>query len=130
MSEQSTTVKLLSAEEILAADDLDYVDVEVPEWTPPGRPAHSVRLRAMTAGTAMAFAADVANEQKKREAMVRLLLECAVDEEGVPIFKAEHLAALQEKSFKVFQRLQNEALILNGFATEEGEEEGEAEKND
>jgi hypothetical protein len=130
MSEQGSKVRLLSADEILGADDLDYIDVLVPEWTPPGQEPASVRLRSMSAGTAMQFAVDVADGQKRQQAMVRLLVECAIGEDGEPLFAEEHLEALQSKSFKVFQRLQNEALKLNGFATEEGEEEGEAEKND
>ena len=126
----SQKVVLLSAEQILAADDLDTVDVPVPEWTPPGQPTASVRLKAMSARMAMQFAAEVTDESKKREAMVRLVLTCAIDDAGEPLFTEAHLEALQAKSVRVFQRLQDKALVLNGFAVEEGEEEGQAEKND
>ncbi len=128
---------LLSAEEILASKDLDYVDVPVPEWTPGYAEAggenqteievRKIRIQVMSAAQAMSFAAAQEDEEQRRLMMIKLVADCAVDAEGEPLFSADNVEALTHKNFRVFQRLQAEALVLNGFATEDeggtGEEE-------
>ncbi len=124
----ATPIPLLSAEEILGSKDLDYVDVPVPEWTPEGESEpRCVRMQVMSAAQAMGFAAAQEDEEQRRLMMIKLVADCAVDAEGAPLFSAENVEALTHKNFRVFQRLQAEALVLNGFAKEAGEDE---EKND
>lgn len=133
---------LLSADEILAADDLDYEDVPIPEWTPGYRPGDAssdeplvavrcVRLRVMTGEEAIQFTEDQENAETARDTMIRLVATCAVDERNEPLFTRDQVVALSAKSFPVFKRLQRATLLLNGLATEEpdGEDAQEATKN-
>jgi hypothetical protein len=122
---------LLTADQILGAEDLDYVDVPVPEWTPAGQETLCVRMQVMSAKEAMTFAAEQGDKKKRRDAMVKLICRCAIDDKGERLFTDDQMDALYEKNFRVFQLLQNEALKLNGFAVEDEEEDAdEAAKND
>lgn len=117
---------LLTAAEILAGTDvtrLESIEVEVGEWTPGWTPdndveARKVRLRVMTGDEAMVFAADQIKPGKKN-AMMRLICTCAVNEDSRAIFTQAQLKEIGGLSFGVLQRLQNAALILNGFAEED-----------
>lgn len=123
---------ILSAAEILAHTDastLEYVDVPVPEWTPADcEEPMKVRLRVMTGEEAIEFAEHQAalnapmqpgQARPKRDAIMRLVCQCAVDEEGQPLFTRAQLEELGKLSFAVLQRLQDKALVLNGFAEED-----------
>lgn len=121
---------LLTAEEILAGADvtrLESIEVEVGEWTPGWTKANDVeprkvRMRVMTGDEAMDFAADQAKPGKK-DTMMRLICKCAVNEQNEPVFTEQQLGQIGSLSFGVLQRLQNAALILNGFAEEENAQE-------
>ena len=122
----SMTGKLLTAEEILAADDLTHTDVPVPEWTPGyieggELEARSVRLRVMTADEAIVFATSTQSGDagERNELVVTLIAACAIDENGERLFSQEQVGALKKKSFVVYQRLQEAVLLLNGFADED-----------
>jgi hypothetical protein len=126
---------LLSAEEILAADDLRHTDVPVPEWTPGyieggDVEPRAVRLRVLQADEAIDFATSLqgADAGVKNELVISLIAVCAIDENGDRLFAEDQVAGLRKKSFSVYQRLQNAVLILNGFADEE--KAIEAEKKD
>lgn len=133
---------LLSADEILAGTDpsrLEYIDVPVPEWTPGyGDPKagdikpKKVRLRVMTGDEAMEFAdhqqalsvpLQPGQPKPKRDSMIRLVCQCAVDNDGNPLFTEAQLTQLGGLSFAVLQRLQDAALVLNGFAKEDDAQE-------
>jgi hypothetical protein len=127
---------LLSAAEILAADDLDFEDVPIPEWTPgyvAGAPdeenpePRSVRLRVMTGDEAIQFTEEQDDPALARDTMIRLVATCAVDENGEQLFSPGEVARLKSKSFPIFKRLQRVAMLLNGLAEESDPEE---EKND
>lgn len=123
---KKATEGLLTAEEILGADDMSHVDVPVPEWTPnyvDGDEPRKLRIQVMSAAGAIRFAEAQGDQEKARDAMVRMVVECAVDDNGVRIFTEEQIVQLREKSFAVFQRLQEAALVLNGFATNDAGEE-------
>lgn len=106
---------LLTEEEILSADDLDYVDVPVPEWTPKGAAKPKcIRLRAMSAADGIKFTEEIGGEARKN-GMVKILVACAIKADGSPMFTAQQLEALKKKNIRVFSRLQDEALKLNGF---------------
>ncbi len=128
---QEATAGLLTAEDILGSEDLDYVDVEVLEWTPGYKPggrvvkARKIRLQVMSANQAMGFAAEQKDDAKRRAAMIRLVRDCAVNENGERLFTTDQLDALLKKNFRVFQLLQDHAMVLNGFATEDDDEGGE-----
>lgn len=123
---------LLTAEEIIAADDIEYRDVPVPEWTPGyvkggDVEPRCVRLRTMTAAEAIEFATEFSSlDQAGRNAVIIVMIaKCAVDAEGNPLFSEEQVGSLRSKSFPVYNRLQKEVLDLNGFGDEETATEAE-----
>ncbi len=98
----------LSADDILATDDLATTKVYVPEWK------SSVRFRAMSAFEAIRFQEGLAGPQRK-EAWVKIFALCAVDADGQRLFTNEKMEALRKKSTPVFLRLQKMLMTLNGF---------------
>lgn len=93
---------LLTAAQILAADDLPFEIVEVPEW------GGSVRLRTMTAGEASAYGDSIrtATGGIIRELLPeKLLARCIVGDDGLPVFSEEKVRQLSGKSSLIIQRL-------------------------
>ena len=103
--------KMLSAQEILDAEDIVETVVYVPEWK------GSVRLRSMTAAEAEAFVREV-EVAKDKHGAARVLAWSAVDDEGNKLFTAEDIEKLRAKSFGAIVRLQKEALRINGMEDE------------
>lgn len=105
----------LTAEAILASDDIDYVDVEVPEWKINGKPG-VIRLRAMTAEESQAY--NKANETSKGDGYgyVRIVAMTAINHKtGDRLFTEFQAALLKKKKSGIFIRLQDAALELNGL---------------
>lgn len=102
--------KLLSAADILAKDDVEVVDVEVPEW------GGTVRLQGLTGAEAAHFV-DVIAKDKSGSAVKIVAMSC-VDENGYKLFSEEQVERLKEKSLKALMRLQREAMRLNGLTEE------------
>jgi hypothetical protein len=100
--------KMLTAEDILSADDLQVVEVDVPEW------GGVVRLRPLTAQQAIKFAEE-AKENKGALSAVNVAAMCIVDATGSPMFNAEQLEKLKSKSLRAMMRIQKEALRINGL---------------
>lgn len=92
---------------ILSASDVEYKEVNVPEW------GGTVRLRSLSALESQTFAENFKKGDK--DGQVRLIIMSAVDEHGDPLFTEADIAALQKKSMKVVLRLQNAAMELNGL---------------
>lgn len=107
--------EFLTAAEILNADDLEYTEIEVPEWK------GTLRLRVMSADEAIKFQDQINTPSLKKSAWVKILALCAVDGEGKRLFSDREMEALRKKSTKVFLRIQKVLLKLNGF-TEDVEE--------
>lgn len=107
--EKEKPFKLLSKADILSVNDVDYVDVYIPQWK------GFVRLRSLNADESIKFT-DLVNDQKVgKQAVVRIMQISAVDENGSQLFTSTDLEALKSKSFVVFRQLQDAALELNGF---------------
>jgi hypothetical protein len=100
--------KVLTAVDILAAEDLAVVEVDVPEW------GGIVRLRPLTAQEAIRFAED-AKENKGATSAVGVAAMCCVDEKGKPLFTAQQAEQLKSKSLRAMMRIQKEALRINGL---------------
>lgn len=98
-----------SADDILSADDLDILELEVPEWHT------TLRLRVLTANDQKKFAIDAKDDNKKYEATVRALVRCAVNEAGDLIFNESHIAGLMKKSLRVLNRIQIAMWQHNGI---------------
>jgi hypothetical protein len=101
------SAKLLKFDDVIAVDDLQFRDVEVPEW------GGTVRLRALSAAEAKKF--NEGNDQSayKRESALQLVALAMVDEEGNRVIKPENLEAFRKKSVKVIMRLATIATELN-----------------
>jgi hypothetical protein len=117
--EKAMSGQLLSKEEILGADDIRTVDVEVPEWPGKDGAPGIVRLRAMMAGEALELVGETAKDVKeasKSDVAIRILIRCAVDAQDRPLFTMDDLAKLKTKNSRAVLRLQQAALDLNGLS--------------
>lgn len=112
MSEEKV-VKILSAKQILEAEDIRTIEVEVPEWN------GTVLIRTMTADESMAYY-EALNKPgvDKRQGAVYMAAACLVDPEGKKLFTMDEVEQLSKKSFGALLRIQREALKLNGITAE------------
>ncbi len=102
------TSPLLTLDDILGADDIEYRTIELPEW------GGSVRLRLLNGAETIQFQTSL--EKNKREATIALVRSSVVDADGKKLFQhKDDFAALKKKSMKVIRRIGNEALDLNGL---------------
>jgi len=121
---------ILTRDEILKAQDIDYEVVEVPEW------GGEVRVRAMTAAERDAFEASILRQTKSgvQVEMVNLRARlCAmtiVDEDGKRIFSDGDVAELGKKSAAALQRVFDVAMRLSKFGNEDIQNLAENLKND
>jgi hypothetical protein len=121
---------MLTRDQILAAADLPFEDVPVPEW------GGTVRVQGLSLGEL--FAIDAGSSGKDGEIDVKkrslaLLRAALVDEAGAALFSESDLERLAGKSHLVLRRLLKIADGLNGTSAEaaeqlaknsEGEEDG------
>jgi hypothetical protein len=113
-----TEGKLLSAAEIFAVDDVRYEDVYIEAW------GGSVRLKTLDARTALKF---FQQNEKTKDAMIQIVIKCAIDKDGNPLFKTEDTEQLKGRTLQAFQTLQEVAMRLNKLGKYSDLEE---EKND
>lgn len=106
---------VLTADQILAADDANNIEVQVDEW------GGSVLLRPLTIEqrelVEKASRGDGATNNHTIALLVSLSL---VNEDGSSMFKKEDVLKLKKKSARVVARLFNEASKLNGLDGSEG----------
>lgn len=124
---------ILNRDAILGADDMETIEVEVPEW------GGSVRLRTLTGGERDKFESDMIDQRGKSNKMnlvnlrARLVALCAVDETGKRMFGDSEITKLGAKRASVLDKLFTAAQKLNGMTQEdveeltEGFEEGQTE---
>jgi hypothetical protein len=109
---------VMNLEEIAeVTTDLTYKDVEVPEF------GHNkkIRLQILSAGEAINFSKAMRDVSKKDDAIARIVMLCAINRDGTRMMKSDKaLEILKGRSIVAVQRLQKEALILNGFIDEAG----------
>ena len=112
-------MELLTKENILAAEDLTFEHIEVPEW------GGVVRVRTMTAGerdrweTALL---DEKGEVREQDIRARLVSLTAVDGEGKRMFDDGDITALSAKSAAAMDRVFAAASKLNGLSAADVEE--------
>lgn len=108
---------LLTAAEILAADDLTCEEVSVPEW------GGSVRVRILSAQEMRALSRILGDEPDKSDIATGPLLvgACLIGEDNKPLFTADQLKVLGQKSNVPIIRLLKICKRLNclGDAEEE-----------
>lgn len=113
---------LLTADQILNAEDLVTEDVEVPEW------GGTVRVRMMTGAERDAFEASLAQQKGKSvrtnlaNLRARLVAKTAVNAEGKRLFTDEQAGVLGQKSAAALDRVFEAARKLNGMTEKDVEE--------
>lgn len=106
----------LTREQILEVEDREYVTVECPEW------GGAVRLRSITGAQRDAYEQSMVeqkgNDRKVnvRNARAKLIVLCAVDEAGRPLFTSEDLGRLGRKNAKPIDRLFDACQTLTGLS--------------
>lgn len=108
---------LLTREDILAAQDIKYESVDVPEW------GGTVRIKTLS-GVERAVFDDFSYENRQAKgqlsnAMVLLCTLSVVGEDGKPLFAEKDIAVLKEKSSAPIQRIWSAALKLNRMRKED-----------
>jgi hypothetical protein len=108
----------LSAEDIFNAEDIDFVDVTIKEWTRNGKPG-VIRLRAMSANEGIKFGEEMKDKAKLADSYVRVIALTAVKVNpdgtcGDPLFVGDvAVHNLRKKKNAIFVRLQKAAMKLN-----------------
>jgi hypothetical protein len=111
----------LSRDAIFAAKDTEVHEVEVPEW------GGTILLRSMT-GEQRNNYEYWAHQQSKsgtadyRGIRERLIICCAVDEEGNPLFTEDDLASIASKDSGVIDRLHEKCQKICGMDADAVEE--------
>lgn len=102
-------MKFLTADEILALDDLGHEVVEVPEW------GTHVRIATMSGSDRDAWEASLSvdGQINMRNIRARLVARCARNEDGTRLFSDEQADALGNKNGNVLERLAAAARKLN-----------------
>ncbi len=124
-------MEYLTKEQILKADDIQFRDVEVPEW------GGSVRIKCMTGSERDSYEASLyefkpgkdgqgAVKLNRDDMRAKLLARVIVNEKGERLFSDPEVKRLGEKSAQALDRLFAVAQELNGLSKEELEK---AEKN-
>lgn len=115
----------LTREQIISAADLDYAEVDVPEW------GGAVRLRAWDGATrdrfdAMALQARERGQQMPHQLRAWIAAMSICDERGELMFSDADIAALARKSARALDRIVEAALRLNGLTADalEAEKKG------
>lgn len=108
----------LTKEQILAANDMDLLEIEVPEWS------GSVYCRVMTVGERDAYEREWIG---KRETGVenfrtKFLQRVLCSKDGELLFSAEEVALLSKKSARVMARLWDKAMKHNHLMADDVEE--------
>lgn len=121
----------LSAEQILAANDREHEDVDVPEWggtvrviglSAADRDAYEAALAATTKGDATAMA-------RLQNFRAKLVVKALVDADGKRLFSDADAKELGTKSGKVIDRLFDVVRRLSGMgkdALEQGKDDSES----
>lgn len=115
-------MKILTKEQIFAAQDLRFVTVNVPEW------GGKVRIKSMTGedrdAFEMAITEATASDRKLniKNIRARLVALTVVDDSGAPLFTEGDVAALAKKSAAALSRIYAAAQKLNALTNDDVEE--------
>jgi hypothetical protein len=114
-------MSFLTKEQILNADDLKFVELEVPEW------GGTVRIKTLTAGerdrleSIMFPGGDTSKVNTKNvRALVASL--AIVDDKGERLFSEKEIGELAKKSAKAMDRVFTAAQELNGITKKDIED--------
>ena len=116
------SAKILTREAILGAQDIKVENVKVPEWND-----GVVRLRSMPGTDRDKWETVVQSKVQDGKVnidgmKVLLIVSCAIDDKGDPLFTENDLVELNKKNAKAINRLWEVAARMNGIGNEELEE--------
>lgn len=120
----------LGREEVSKAEDQQYDEVPVPEWAPRGDPdpeSWIMKLKGMTGAQRDHFEASMAPRGNSKKPNMenfraRLIVQCAVDEEGNRLFNTGDIKMLGAKSAKAISRVFDKCQEMNGLSDSDVEE--------
>lgn len=121
-------MKLLTADQILGANDVAFEDVACPEWAPEGEADPSsfgVRVRRLSGPERRAYEISTSANDTDFDLRTALVAACACDETLKPLFTREQMKKLAEKSAVPIVRLFKACDRLNDL----GYFKSETEKN-
>jgi len=101
----------LTREAILGAQDLKRQTIKVPEW------GGEVIVTEMSAARRVELEKRLPDNASDGEVWPLLVLFCAVDEAGGPLFTPEDMEALKAKNGRIIARLGRVALKMNRMGT-------------
>ncbi len=107
MSEEKKKLKVLSVDEMLAAEDVKYAEIEA--W------GGLVRIGSLTAEEMIEFVESNENAEAKRLAGLRMIVRSLVDPQGARIGTEAHVKAFAKKDAGETSKLVTEILKLNGL---------------
>jgi hypothetical protein len=106
---KEAVARMLSAEDILNADDVQYRTVPVPEWK------GSVRVRTLSAEEVSDYV-EAINGVQKRDSLAIMVFRSLVKQDGSQLFTdPDQLMPLKRRSMAAFIRLQDVILEMNGL---------------
>jgi hypothetical protein len=112
----------LTRDEIVEVDDTEYATVECPEW------GGAVRLKSIKGSQRDSYEQSLIMEKggsrqmNLRNARAKLIVLCAVDEQGRLLFTADDLNVLGRKNAKPLDRLFDECRRLAGLSEDDVEQ--------
>lgn len=108
--------KILTRGQILEAEDLEWQDLNVPEW------GGTVIVRGLTGKERDQYEAGILRMRGKnaqlnlQNARARLVVMGTIDEEGEPVFTMKDVDALGDKSAAAIERIASAIQRLSGLA--------------
>lgn len=110
---------LLNRDAILSADDRGFDEVDIPEW------GGTVRISSITAGQRDAYEQSMIEERGRdrrmnlRNARAKLIVLCAVDEAGRPLFSKDDVNQLSRRNAKPVDRLFDACKAIAGLSDDD-----------
>lgn len=116
---------LITKDQLWQVNDITYEDVAVPEWGP----GVEVRLRTLTGEELDSYQAGLVVQTREggrrmnlRNASARLIVACAINEDGSPLFELTDVMRLSQMSARALQRLTVVAQRLSGMTEDDMKE--------
>lgn len=109
----------LNRQQIVDADDVEYDTVSCPEW------GGDVRIRSIKGRQRDEYEQSLVEQRGNdrrmnlRNARAKLIILCAVDEDGRPLFTADDVRALGAKNAKPLDRLFDACRKLTGLSEDD-----------
>jgi hypothetical protein len=121
---------IFGRDDVVKAVDVQYDEVLIPEWAPQGDPEPEswiMRLRGMTGTERDRWEASMqprGNSKKPNleNFRARLIIQCAVDQDGNRIFNAGDAKMIGSKSAKAISRVFDKCQEMNGLSESDVED--------